>query len=86
MEAERMMHPVINQIGVDTQNEVVKEEKRLRFDNSPYGQIIPEVKKRYLHKSYRWTTVGSMDHLDAATLTEFQDFNKKFYIRITPFL
>jgi hypothetical protein len=38
---------VINQIGVDTQNEVVKEEKRLRFDNSPYGQIIPEVKKRY---------------------------------------
>jgi hypothetical protein len=51
MEAERMMHPVINQIGVDTQNEVVKEEKRLRFDNSPYGQIIPEVKKRYIHKS-----------------------------------
>jgi hypothetical protein len=47
VEAERMMHPVINQIGVDTQNEVVKEEKRLRFDNSPYGQIIPEVKKRY---------------------------------------
>jgi hypothetical protein len=30
---------------VDTQNEVVKEEKR-RFDNSPYGQIIPEVKKK----------------------------------------
>jgi hypothetical protein len=29
MEAERMLHPVINQIGVDTQNEVVKEEKRL---------------------------------------------------------
>ena len=26
MESERMMHPVINQIGVDTQNEVVKEE------------------------------------------------------------
>jgi hypothetical protein len=39
------------------------------------GQIIPEVKD--IHKSpYRWTTVGSMDHLDAATLTEFQDFNK----------
>jgi hypothetical protein len=27
MESERMLHPVINQIGVDTQNEVVKEEK-----------------------------------------------------------
>jgi hypothetical protein len=45
MEAERMLHPVINQIEVE--KEVVKEEKRLRFDNSPYGQIIPEVKKRY---------------------------------------
>ena len=33
MESERMLHPVIDQIGVDTQNEVVKEEKRLRYDN-----------------------------------------------------
>lgn len=81
MESERMMHPVINQIGVDTQNEVVKEEKRLRYDNSPYGQMIPEVKKKMFTKHpYRWTTIGSMDHLDAATLKEFQDFNKKFYI------
>jgi hypothetical protein len=49
MEAERMLHPVINQIGVDTQNEVVKKKKRLRYDNSPYGQMIPEVKKN-VHK------------------------------------
>lgn len=39
MESERMLHPVINQIGVDTQNEVVKEEKRQRIDNAPYGKI-----------------------------------------------
>jgi zinc protease len=81
MESERMQHPVINKIGVDTQNEVVKEEKRLRYDNSPYGQMIPEVKKKMFTKHpYRWTTIGSMDHLDAAKLEEFQDFNKKFYI------
>ena len=81
MESERLMHPVINQIGVDTQNEVVKEEKRLRYDNSPYGQLIPQVKKQMFTKHpYRWTTIGSMDHLDAATLEEFQAFNKKFYI------
>ena len=81
MESERMMHPVINQIGVDTQNEVVKEEKRLRYDNSPYGQLIPQVKKNMFTKHpYRWTTIGSMDHLDAAKLEEFQAFNKKFYI------
>jgi zinc protease len=73
MESERMMHPVINQIGVDTQNEVVKEEKRLRYDNSPYGQLIPQVKKYMFTKHpYRWTTIGSMDHLDAAKLEEFQ--------------
>ena len=81
MESERMLHPVINQIGVDTQNEVVKEEKRLRYDNSPYGQLIPEVKKKMFTKHpYRWTTIGSMDHLDASKLEEFQAFNKKFYI------
>jgi len=81
MESERMLHPVINQIGVDTQNEVVKEEKRMRYDNSPYGQWTPEVfKNLFKNHPYRWTTIGSLDHLDAATLQEFQDFNKKYYI------
>ena len=81
MESERMLHPVINQIGVDTQNEVVKEEKRLRVDNQPYGNILAAVKQEMFKKHpYRWATIGSMDHLDAATLQEFQDFNKKFYI------
>lgn len=45
MESERLMHPIINKIGVETQNEVVKEEKRMRYDNQPYGNILPEVKK-----------------------------------------
>lgn len=81
MESERLMHPVINQIGVDTQNEVVKEEKRLRVDNQPYGNLIAEVKRNMFKvHPYRWATIGSMDHLDAATLAEFQAFNKKFYI------
>ncbi len=81
MESERLMHPIINQIGVDTQNEVVKEEKRLRVDNQPYGNILAEIKKNLFFKHpYRWATIGSMDHLDAATLEEFQAFNKKFYV------
>lgn len=80
MESERMMHPIIDQKGVDTQNEVVKEEKRLRVDNAPYGNILAEVKKRLFEKHpYRWSTIGSMDHLDAATLQEFRDFNEKYY-------
>lgn len=81
MESERLLHPVINQIGVDTQNEVVKEEKRLRVDNQPYGNILAEIKKLIFKKHpYKGTTIGEMEHLDAATLEEFQEFNKKFYI------
>ncbi len=81
MESERLLHPVINQIGVDTQNEVVKEEKRLRVDNSPYGKFLENIKKNIFKKHpYRWTTIGKMEHLDAATLEEFQAFNKKFYV------
>uniref|UniRef100_UPI00404A0BB2 M16 family metallopeptidase n=1 Tax=Gelidibacter sp. TaxID=2018083 RepID=UPI00404A0BB2 len=81
MESERLMHPIINQIGVDTQNEVVKEEKRLRYDNQPYRNILAEVKKRMFKvHPYKGTTIGEMEHLDAATLEEFQAFNKKYYV------
>ena len=81
MESERLLHPVINKIGVDTQNEVVKEEKRTRMDNQPYGRFQAVVKENLFKKHpYRWATIGSMEHLDAATLEEFQAFNKKFYI------
>ncbi|NAS31254.1 insulinase family protein [Flavobacteriaceae bacterium R38] len=81
MESERLLHPIINQIGVDTQNEVVKEEKRLRVDNQPYGGILAEIKKNMFKKHpYRWATIGSLEHLDAATLDEFLAFNKKFYV------
>lgn len=81
MESERMLHPIINQEGVDTQNEVVKEEKRLRIDNQPYGQLIGEVKKNIFKKHpYRWMPIGEMEHLDAATLDEFIAFNDKYYV------
>ncbi len=80
MESERMMHPIINQIGIDTQNGVIKEEKRTVADNKPYGNLINEVKKNlFIKHPYRWPIIGSMEHLDAATLEEFQAFNKKFY-------
>ena len=58
-----------------------KEEKRLRVDNQPYGNFLPEVMKRLFTKHpYTWVPIGSMEHLDAATLKEFQDFNKKYYV------
>jgi predicted Zn-dependent peptidase len=80
MEAERMLHPIINQIGVDTQKEVVKEEKRLKVDNQPYGNVIKVVKENlFIKHPYRWDVDGSMEHIDAATLEDFKAFNSKYY-------
>ena len=81
MESERMLHPVIDQLGVDTQNEVVKEEKRQRIDNAAYGALFygtavdPHLYEKH---PYRRSVIGSMEDLDAATLEEFIEFNKKW--------
>jgi zinc protease len=81
LESERMMHPVINEISVKTQNEVVKEEKRQSIDNQPYGHFLEQVFTRLftLHP-YRWQPFGSMEHLDSAKLDEFKAFFKKYYV------
>jgi zinc protease len=80
MESERMLHPVIDQVGVDTQNEVVKEEKRLRMDNSPYGQILQVVGENLFKvHPYKDPNIGYMEDLDAATLEEFIAYKEKYY-------
>ncbi len=83
LESERMLHPVINQDGVDTQNEVVKEEKRARIDNAPYGKIIYRtgINKYVFDKHpYKNSVIGSMEDLNAAKLEEFRAFSKKYYV------
>lgn len=81
LESERMLHPVINESGVKTQNEVVKEEKRMRVDNSPYGKFTEKIFAHLFEgHPYRWQPIGSMAHLDAAKLDEFIAFFKKYYI------
>jgi len=81
MESERMFEPVINKIGVKTQNKVVKEEKRMRVDNQPYGHFLEQVKlKLFTKHPYHHTTIGKMKDLDNATLDEFIAFNHKYYI------
>lgn len=80
MESERMLHPVIDQVGVDTQNEVVKEEKRLRYDNSPYGQFLFAVSENVFQKHpYKNKNIGEMQDLDDSTLEEFQNYFKEWY-------
>jgi predicted Zn-dependent peptidase len=81
LESERLLHPVINQVGIDTQQEVVKEEKRLRYDNSPYGQILPVLGETLFKvHPYKDPNIGYMEDLDAATLEDVVAYNKKYYV------
>jgi predicted Zn-dependent peptidase len=81
LESERMLHAKIEDIGVNTQREVVKEEKRQRIDNQPYASFMGETFKRaFKEHPYKWQPIGSMDHLNQAQLSEFIAFYKKFYV------
>jgi predicted Zn-dependent peptidase len=81
LESERMLHPIIDQTGIDTQQEVVKEEKRLRYDNSPYGQFLYAIGKNLFKvHPYKDPNIGYMADLDAATLEDVIAYNKKYYV------
>lgn len=81
LESERLLHARIDSIGIETQREVVKEERRLRVDNTPYGSVIEETMKRsYNTHPYKWSIIGSMDHLNAAEDNEFKEFYQTFYV------
>ncbi|WP_299158527.1 pitrilysin family protein [uncultured Eudoraea sp.] len=80
MESERMLHPIIDQIGLDTQQEVVKEEKRLSVDNSPYGQLLSVLgKSLFKVHPYKDPNIGYMEDLDAATIEDVKAYHKKYY-------
>jgi len=80
LESERMLHPVIDTIGVNTQNEVVKEEKRLRVDNAPYGKFLTTVESNLFKvHPYKDPNIGYMEDLDAATLEEFIAYKQTYY-------
>jgi zinc protease len=81
LESERMLHAKVDEKGIETQREVVKEEMRQRYDNSPYGTFLLEVLKRAYKKfPYRWPTIGSMEHLNAATEEDYISFYKNYYV------
>ncbi len=81
MESERMLHPVIDQEGVDTQNEVVKEERRMRYDNSPYGKLnFAVAASLYELHPYKDPNIGYMEDLNAASLEEFMAYKEKYYV------
>lgn len=81
MESERMLHAKIDNKGIETQREVVKEEKRQRMDNQPYGTWLSNsVGKAYKVHPYKWPVIGSMEHLNAASDEDFENFYKKYYL------
>ncbi len=81
MEAERMLHAKIDEVGVETQREVVKEEYRQSFENRPYGSFLMEMFGRAFEKHpYQWVPIGSLEHLNQAKIEEFRDFYKTWYV------
>ena len=81
LESERMLHARVDEKGIETQREVVKEERRQRIDNQPYGSILEETFKRAYHvHPYRWPVIGSMAHLEAAQEADYKQFYTDFYV------
>lgn len=81
LESERMLHAKVENVGIETQREVVKEERRQRIDNQPYGTILQETMKRLFTKHpYNWPVIGSMDHLNAAVEEDYKQFYEDFYV------
>ena len=81
IESERMLHGKVEQIGVDTQRQVVKEERRRSYDNQPYGSLFEELSKLVFNGSpYAWVPIGSVQYIDQATLDEFRQFYKTYYV------
>lgn len=81
MESERMLHAKIDNIGLETQRKVVKEEKKQRYENTPYGHLLEQIfANAYEKHPYQWTPIGEAQYIDQASLSEFMDFYKTFYV------
>ncbi|SDE16752.1 M16 family metallopeptidase [Auraticoccus monumenti] len=84
LEADRLggLLDALTQASLDNQREVVKEEKRQRYDNVPYGDVLQRLVELTFPADhpYGHTTIGSMDDLDAASLSDVQDFFRTHYL------
>jgi zinc protease len=83
LEADRMggLVPALTQETLDNQREVVKNERRQRYENVPYGdawlRLLPLLYPE--GHPYHHATIGSMEDLNAASLETFQAFHRRYY-------
>lgn len=81
LESERLLHAKVTQEGVDTQRGVVKEERRERIDNQPYGGAIDELFNRaFKQHPYKDPNIGYMKDLDSAEEEDYKRFYETFYV------
>jgi zinc protease len=81
LEADRMGSLDVSQENLDNQRDVVKEEKRQRYDNQPAGTLWPDVLVGLFEPShpYGHAPIGSMEDLDAASLDDVTRFHSTWY-------
>ncbi len=81
LESERLLHPVIDSIGIATQKSVVTEEMKQTRDNRPYGRLLTETLKRaYQVHPYRSDVLGLDPHIRNATEEDIKNFHDTFYV------
>ncbi|MEJ7846609.1 MAG: pitrilysin family protein [Pyrinomonadaceae bacterium] len=80
LESDRMRSLAVTQENLDNQREAVKEEKRLRYDNQPYGGIFDMISEMiFKNFANAHSTIGSMEDLDDATVEDVQEFFRVYY-------
>ncbi len=80
IESSRMRKLQVGEVGVETQRGVVKEEKKNRNDNSPYGSWMEKMFYNvFKGGNYSWVPIGSIEHINRATIQDFQNFYNNFY-------
>lgn len=81
LEADRMRNLDISQSALDNERAVVEEERRRRYDNSPYGTVIPTLYQyAFTVSPYRHLPIGSTDDVGRATTAEIRDFYNTYYV------
>jgi zinc protease len=83
LDSDRMGYllPTMDLAKVNLQRDVVKNERRQRVDNVPYGKADETILAALYPKShpYSWPVIGSMADLSAASLADVQNFFKTYY-------